>query len=167
MWEEVDRHFEKFPGQRKVARFIFGRGFQVNEEGKVVSGRVEIPYSQIARELKIDRRVVESTAKRIAREKGLSEIFKNLKSIPFLRDIAPQLGLSVIIIVPDDAARPGIIGKVASKIADHGIAIRQAISDDPYFTENPRLTVITDGKVSGKLLEDIKKIEGVKGITIY
>jgi hypothetical protein len=167
MWEEVDKYFDKFPGQKRVAQFLFRRGFQVNEEGKVVSGKVEIAYAQIARELEIDRRVVETTARRISTDEKLSSIFKNLKSIPFLRDIAPLLGLSVIIIEPEDAARPGIIGRVASKIAEYDIAIRQAISDDPYFTKNPRLTIIADGQVSGNLLEDLKKIDGVKGITIY
>jgi len=167
MWEEIEQHFDKFPGQRKVARFLFGRGFQVNGHGKIVSGKVEIPYSQIAKELEMDRRVVEATAKRIATDHQLSEIFKNLKSIAFLRDIAPLLGLGVVIIVPDDASRPGIIGRVASKIAEHDVAIRQAIADDPYFTEKPLLTIITDGEITGELLEELKKIEGVKGITIY
>lgn len=167
MWEEVEGFFEKYPAQKRVATFLFKRGFQVNAAGKVTSGQVEIPHAQIAKELGVDRRVVEGTARRIMTDQKMTKIFANLKSIAFLRDVAPELGLSVVIIVPDDASKPGIIGRVASKIAEHDLAIRQAISDDPFFVRDPKLTVIVDGQVTGELINELKKIDGVKGLTIF
>ena len=46
-------------------------------------------------------------------------------------------------------------------------SLRQAIADDPYFTENPEFTVITESEVKGGLLRELKNIEGIKKITIY
>ena len=45
--------------------------------------------------------------------------------------------------------------------------IRQAVSDDPYFVESPRLTIITEGKIPGELVRLLMEIEGVKRVTVY
>lgn len=167
MWSKIEEYFEGFPSQRRVAMFLLQRGFQISDSRRVVCGRVRIPHTQIARELGIDRRVVDVTAERILDNKELKNIYQGLQSIAFLRDTAPALGLGVIVISVMDASKPGIIGAVASKIAEHGIAIRQAIADDPYFTEDPKFTVIANREIPGKLIDDLREIEGIKNITVY
>lgn len=158
--------FEKHPAQQKVIRLLFERGFQVNEEGKVTSGKIEIPHTQLAREVGVDRRVVDSTTEAILEDPLLKSIFRKVQSIPFLRDVAPSLGLGVIIIIPDDAAHTGIIADVTGVISNHGVSIRQAVSDDPYFTNEPRLTIVTDSKVSGEVVEELLKLKSVKGVSV-
>ncbi|MFQ5974854.1 MAG: amino acid-binding protein [Candidatus Hydrothermarchaeales archaeon] len=167
MWTEIEESFEGYPAQKKVALLLLELGFQINAKGRVVCGEIEIPHSQIGKEIGVDRRVVDATVARIQKNQKLKGIFASLHSIAFLRDIAPKLGLGVVVITVEDASKPGIVGRVASEIAEHGVAIRQAIADDPYFVENPKFTVITEKVVTGKLFEDLKKIEGVKKITIY
>lgn len=103
MWQTLLSKFEKYPAQAKVLKLLFERGFQVNEEGKVTSGSIEIAHTQLAKEVGVDRRVVDATTKTIISDELLSTIFKNVHSIPFLRDVAPALGLGVIIIIPEDA----------------------------------------------------------------
>jgi len=166
MWSEIEEYFKKYPMQKRVALFLLRKGFQVNEKGRVCVDGIEIPHTQIARELGIDRRVVDATADRIRRKDSLYRIFSNLRCVAFLRDVAPLLGLSVVVITPDDAAKPGIIGRVASKISEWGIPIRQAIADDPYLFEDPRLTIITDGELPGELIKELKALDGVKRLTI-
>ena len=167
MWEPIRKKFEKYPAQEKVVQLLFERGFQVNSDGKVVSGNIEIPHVQIGKEAGVDRRVVDATAGHIVEDKTLFDFFKNVRSIPFLVDVAPHLNLGVIIIIPEDGADIGIISRVTKIISDEGLSIRQAVSDDPHFNDAPRLTIITDGKVSGKMVETIKNAKGVKGITIH
>ncbi|HET8687780.1 MAG TPA: amino acid-binding protein, partial [Methanosarcina sp.] len=159
--------FEKYPAQAKVLKLLFERGFQVNEEGKVISGSIEIAHTQLAKEAGVDRRVVDATTKTIISDELLSTIFKNVHSIPFLRDVAPSLGLGVIIIIPEDAANVGILAEVAGLISRSNVSIRQAVSDDPYLTDNPRLTIITDKKVPGELVDKILELPSVKGVSIY
>ncbi len=167
MWQTLLKKFEKYPAQAKVLKLIFERGFQVNEEGKVTSGSIEIAHTQLAKEADVDRRVVDATTKTIISDELLSRIFKNVHSIPFLRDVAPSLGLGVIIIIPEDAAHVGIIAEVASLISESNVSIRQAVSDDPYLTDDPRLTIITDKKVPGELVDKILELPSVKGVSIY
>ncbi len=40
-----------YPAQKKVACLLLKRGFQVGEKGRVVCGKIEIPHSQIGKEL--------------------------------------------------------------------------------------------------------------------
>ncbi|KXS43474.1 amino acid-binding protein [Methanolobus zinderi] len=167
MWSILLNKFEKHPAQQKVLRLLFERGFQVNDEGKVISGAIEIAHTQLAREAGVDRRVVDSTTETILSDELLRKIFQNVRSIPFLRDVAPLLGLGVIIITPDDAVNKGIIAEVSTVIAHHDISIRQAVSDDPFFTTEPKLTIITDTKVPGSIVEELLALRTVRGVSIY
>jgi predicted regulator of amino acid metabolism with ACT domain len=167
MWQEILNKFKRFPAQEKVIRLILQRGFQINDESRVVSGRIEIPHAQIAKELDVDRRVVDTTAQAIRDDEDLWKIFKNVRSMTFLGDVAPILGLGVIEITPVNAAKTGLLGDVASAVAKNGLSIRQAVSDDPYFVESPKLTLITEGKIPGDLVRLLMDIEGVKRVTVY
>ncbi|MDM7938899.1 MAG: amino acid-binding protein [Methanothrix sp.] len=167
MWQEILNKFKRYPAQEKVIRLILQRGFQVNDRGRVVSGEIEIPHAQIAKELDVDRRVVDTTAQAIREDEMLWKVFKNVRSMIFLGDVAPILGLGVIEITPTDAAKTGILGDVASAVAKTGLSIRQAVSDDPYFVESPKLTIIAEGKIPGDLVRQLMEIEGVRRVTVY
>ncbi len=167
MWQEILDKFRRYPAQEKVIRLILQRGFQINEQARVVSGGIEIPHAQIAKELDVDRRVVDTTAQAIREDEGLWRIFRNVHSMTFLGDVAPILGLGVIEITPVDATKTGLLGDVASAVARNGLSIRQAISDDPYFVESPKLTLITEGRIPGDLVRLLMEIEGVKRVTVY
>ncbi len=167
MWTIIQETFRNHPAQEKVIRLLLERGFQINDEGHVVSGNIEIAHTQIAHEIDVDRRVVDATCETILGDEKLMQIFRHIRTIPFLRDVAPSLGLGVIIITPDNAARKGLLGSVATAVSEHGSSIRQAVSDDPYITENPRLTIITEGRVSGELVNTLTKIAGVKSVTVF
>lgn len=166
MWTIIQEKFKNHPAQEKVIRLLLERGFQIKPPGRVVSGGIEIPHTQIANEIEVDRRVVDATCETISKNEKLMQIFQNVRTIPFLRDVAPFLGLGVIVISPDNAARKGLLGAVATAVSEHGITIRQAVSDDPYLTENPQLTIITEGKASGDLLNSLTRIKGVKSVTV-
>lgn len=167
MWSVIQEKFRNHPAQEKVIRLLLERGFQINAQGRVVSGNIEIAHTQIAKEIGVDRRVVDATSDAILKDTTLKQIFNNVRTIPFLRDVAQYLGLGVIIITPDDAARKGLLGAVATEVAEHGNIIRQAVSDDPYLTENPKLTIIVEGRVSGGLVKALTVIKGVKSVTVY
>ncbi len=167
MWSVIKEKFKNHPAQEKVIRLLLERGFQINAEGRVVSGNIEIAHTQIASEISVDRRVVDATCEAILKDTTLRHIFNNVRTIPFLRDVAQYLGLGVVIITPDDAARKGLLGAVATEVAEHGNIIRQAVSDDPYLTENPRLTIIIEGRVSGELVKALTSIKGVQSVTVY
>ncbi|HNY34645.1 MAG TPA: amino acid-binding protein, partial [Methanothrix soehngenii] len=105
--------FKRFPAQEKVIRLVLQRGFQINDQARVVSGQIEIPHAQIAKELEVDRRVVDTTAQAIREDEVLWKVFRNVRSMIYLGEVAPILGLGVIEITPVNAVKTGLLGDVA------------------------------------------------------
>jgi predicted regulator of amino acid metabolism with ACT domain len=164
MFDEILEKFEGSPSQQAVIRLFLERGFSVNEEGRVVSGGIEIPYTGIARELDVDRRVVDSTTDAILADPELKRIFTNISSVPSLMDLAPVLDLTVLTIEVAAADEAGIVAEVTSILADRGVSIRQVLSEDPEFTDDPKLYVITDAELSGDLLVEIRDLGYVRRV---
>ena len=156
---------EKFagsPGQQAVVRLLLERGFSVNEEGRVVSGGIEIPDTGIAREAGVDRRVVDSTTDAVLADPDLRRIFRNISAIPSLMDLAPVLDLSVLTVWVEDETREGIVAEITGLLAEGGISIRQVITEDPEFANDPKLYLVTDERPSGDLLVAIRDLSYVR-----
>ncbi|ELY45250.1 hypothetical protein [Natronorubrum sulfidifaciens] len=166
MFDEIMEKFEGSPSQQAVIRLLLERGFSVNDDGRVVSGGIEIPNTGIAREIGVDRRVVDSTTDVILEDPELRRIFQNISQVPSLMDLAPVLDLTVLTITPADAERKGIVAAITGLLAEHDISIRQTISEDPEFTDEPRLYLITDQELSGEAITAIRTLEFVRKIEI-
>jgi hypothetical protein len=167
MWAQVQKAFEGHPAQLSVARVFFGYGLRVREDGEIACGDIRIPAVQIAKEAGVDRRAVDATARVILERKELRNIFINLRPIAYLKGVAQQLGLGVIEIIPKDAAKTGIISDVTRVVSKFGIRIRQAVADDPYFVAQPKLTIITDEPVGGKIIDALRKLPSVQSVIVY
>ena len=166
MFDEIMAKFEGSPSQQAVIRLLLERGFSVNEAGRVVFGGIEIPDTQIARELGIDRRVVDATTRALLEDDELRPIFTHISSIPSLRDLAPVLDLHVLTVGVADADEPGIVAQVTGLVADHGISIRQTISEDHEFTDDPQLFLITDDPLPGGLIEELQELPFVRKLEL-
>ena len=165
-FEAIMEKFADSPSQQAVIRLLLERGFSVNDEGRVVSGGIEIPNTGIAREVGVDRRVVDATTDAILDDDQLRPIFQNISAIPSLLDLAPVLDLTALTVTVRDADRPGIVARVTGAIADRGISIRQTITEDPEFTDEPRLYVVTDEPLSGGLINEIREFPFVHAIEL-
>jgi hypothetical protein len=166
MFDEIMEKFEGSPSQQAVIRLLLERGFSVNEDGRVVSGGIEIPNTGIAREIGVDRRVVDSTTDAILDDPELTRIFRNISAIPSLMDLAPVLDLTVLTVGVADADEPGIVAQVTTLIAEYDISIRQTISEDPEFTDDPKLYVITDEPLPGELLNALVDLDFVRSVEL-
>ena len=167
MWSEVLTRFAKFPAQERVAKVLLEHGFQVNLAGEVRSGQIRIPNTEIAREAKVDRRAVDEATATILDDELLNNFFRNIKTFVFLRDVAPVLGLGVVVINPRDATQIGIIEEVAETIAAYGLRVRQAVTDDPYFIDEPKLTIICDSRIPGALVDRLLQLASVQSVSVF
>ncbi len=166
MFDEIMEKFEGSPSQQAVIRLLLERGFSVNDDGRVVSGGIEIPNTGIAREIDIDRRVVDSTTAAILEDPELRRIFQNISQVPSLMDLAPVLDLTVLSVEVADAEQEGIVAAVTGVLADHGITIRQTISEDPEFTDDPRLHLVTDEDLPGEVITEIRDLPFIRSIEL-
>ncbi|WP_257299398.1 amino acid-binding protein [Haloarchaeobius sp. FL176] len=166
MFDEIMEKFEGSPSQQAVIRLLLERGFSVNDEGRVVSGGIEIPNTGIAREIGVDRRVVDSTTDAILADEELRRIFQNISQVPSLMDLAPVLDLTVLTVAVSDAEQQGIVSQVTGLLAEHDISIRQTISEDPEFTDEPKLHLVTDQPLPGDLINEIRALPFVRKIEL-
>lgn len=164
MFDEIMGKFEGSPGQQAVIRLLLERGFSVNDEGRVVSGGIEIPDTGIAREADVDRRVVDATTTAILEDEELRRIFGNITAIPSLMDLAPVLDLTVLTVEVGDPDASGIVADITGMLADAGISLRQVLSDDPEFADDAKLYVITDEEIPGDLLVAIRELPYVRSL---
>ena len=167
MWGQIKQFFKDLPAQERVARLLFERGFQVNEEGKVVSGTIEIPHTQIGKEVGVERRAVDSTVQTILSKPELKNIYMNLRQVCSLQEVAREFNLSVIIFVPENASQKGIIADVTKKVSEYGLSIRQALAEDPSTSNHPHLTLILEGEIPSELISEIRRLPGTRSITVY
>lgn len=166
MWAALMDHFQRYPAQEKIVRLLIRHGLRIHD-GKIFSGDVELSDSAVGRAAGVDRRIVSATARTIEGDQQLARIFTHFQPTLHLKDVAPNLGWGVIEIIPDNASRPGILAGVSSLIAGEGISIRQAIVDDPYFSDEPKLFIVTEKAVPSTVLPAIQKVPGVKSVTVY
>jgi predicted regulator of amino acid metabolism with ACT domain len=166
MFDEILGKFEGSPGQQSVVRLLLERGFSVSDEGRVVSGGIEIPDTQIAREVGVDRRVVDATTAAILEDDELRPIFQNISQIPSLMDLAPVLDLTVLRIYVHDADESGIVAEVTRRLADRGISIRQTASEAPEFTDEPTLILVTDAEIPGDVLTELADLPFVRSVEL-
>lgn len=166
MFDEIMGKFEGSPSQQAVIRLLLERGFSVNDDGRVVSGSIEIPNTQVAREIDVDRRVVDSTTDAILADEDLRLVFQNISQIPSLMDLAPVIDLSTLTIAVTDAGQEGIVASVTGLLAENGISIRQTVSEDPEFTDEPRLYIVTDEPVPGSVLNELRELPFVRKLEL-
>lgn len=157
--------FDRYPSQRSVASVMLNQGLSVNE-GKVYCGDIEISDSSLGRAAGVDRRVVRATIERIESTPELLSIFSKLRCMALLSEVAPEIGCSVIEIIPKDASEPGILAEITHAIFYAGISIRQAVVDDRGVKDDARLIVVLDGQLPPTYIPTLKACRGVKSIIL-
>ena len=167
MWNSIKKHFEGYPERLKVARILVENGLSIRNQ-KIYLNQIEIPPVRIARVSGVDRRTVNETTAIIRANRELRLIFEEIRPAgPSLREIAKHLNLGVVEITVVDPKAHGILAASATLLSDGGLSIRQAIVDDPELSPEPRLTLIVEKKIPGKLIPKLLKISGVAKISVY
>ena len=166
MWRQFAKFFNKYPKRKKLAQKLLEYGLKV-KDNKIYCNEIELSDSKIARAFNIDRRIITNTIESINSNEDMKQVFSNLRPTCHLKDVASEMNLGVIEIIPLDPSMPGILADVAKVVADAKISIRQAIVDDFELSEEPRLFIITEKKTPGILIPKIREINGVKAVVIH
>ncbi len=166
MWQRILADFADSPAQQKVIRFLLENGFGIAPSGKAVVNGVEITASALSRATATDRRVVESTLKHTWENEELRSVFANLRVTPDFTNVAKDLGLSVITIIPKNAEDKNIVASAVDVLSSYNLTLRQIFVTDPYAAEIPKLVIIIDGRLPGAALEDLHNLPAVKSILL-
>ncbi|MDO8872130.1 MAG: regulator of amino acid metabolism, contains ACT domain protein [Methanoregula sp.] len=166
MWSDIISEFADSPSQIRVVRFLLENGFGVTEDGRISCNGIEIPATAVAKAIGSDRRVVDSTARRILKRPLLKDIFLNMRATPDLSRVAESLGFTVITVLPRNANERGIVGAAVRVLSDHLLSIRQIFVTDPQFSEEPKLVIIVEDPLPMGVIEKIRALPQVKQVII-
>ena len=166
MWSDIIREFADSPSQTRVVRFLLENGFGVTEDGRISCNGIEMPATAVAKVIGADRRVVDSTARRILDRPVLREIFLNMRATPDLSRVAETLGYTVITVLPKNASERGIVGAAVRVLSDYGLSIRQIFVTDPQLSEDPKLVIIVEDPLPAGVAEAIRALPQVRQVTI-
>ncbi|MEK6972513.1 MAG: amino acid-binding ACT domain protein [archaeon] len=161
----IEKFFENARGRKIIATEFLRLGFKVDRKGRVFAKNIELQPAKIARALNVDRRVVIETAKEIAEDEKLLQIFYRLEPRAFLGNAAKELGFDAIEIRANPKKK-GIVYAVTKILAEEGIVIRQIITDDPDLFPDPVLTIIIDGKLNSKVIKKLRELDFAESILI-
>ena len=95
-------------------------------------------------------------------EKYLSQIavareFLKL-GISFRNGKACYLGFGVLEVYAE-SSKVGIVAGVAGALAREGISIRYILAEDPEISVESKMTVVTNSKIPGKVVEEILEVD--------
>jgi uncharacterized protein len=151
---------EQFAGQRAKLRVVtemLKLGLRVDAKGNMFCGSIGLAPAKVARALSVDRRVVIETAREIASDKELYQVFSGLAPIANVAGSARLFGHDVIEIEADPESL-GVVAKVAAVLAKHNVKIRQIIADDPELYPEPRMHVVADGRLPQKAISALRSL---------
>jgi len=151
---------ERFAGKRAALRVVSAMlrlGIRVDGKGKLYCDTIELAPAKIGRAMGVDRRVVIETAREIAQDPKLLEIFSSLFPISNVSRAAKYFGHDVIEIDADPNT-VGLTAKVTSVLARYKVGIRQIITDDPDLYPEPKMMVVVQGKLPRKAVDELRAL---------
>lgn len=164
MWEKIVNKFEKYPSQISVAREFLRLGISIRN-GKAYCDEIELVPTKIADAIGVDRKVVLAAIQNIENDEELRKVFSSLKPVANISEVARILGFGVLEVYAE-SHKVGIVAGVSTVLAKEGISIRYILAEDPELSVESKLTVVTETKIPGKVVEEILKVDGVKKVLI-
>ncbi len=164
MWKRVVEKFEKYPSQIAVAKEFLRLGISVRD-GKAYCGEIELVPTKIAEAVGVDRKVVMAAIQNIESDDELRKVFSSLKPVANITEVARVLGFGVLEVYAE-SHKVGIVAGVTSILAREGISIRYILAEDPELSIESKLTIVTETKIPGRLVDEILKVDGVEKVVI-
>ncbi len=164
MWSKIREKFEKYPSQIAVAKEFLKLGIAIRN-GKAYCGDIELVPTKIAEATGVDRKVVVMAIQNIESDEELRNVFSSLRPVAYIADVARLFGFGVLEVYAE-SQKPGIIAGITTILAKEGISIRYMLAEDPELSVESKLTVVTESKIPGRLVDDFLKVDGVIKIVI-
>ncbi len=164
MWKKIVEKFERYPSQIVVAKEFLRLGISVRN-GKAYCGEIELVPTKIAEALDVDRKVVVSAIQNIESDEELRKVFSSLRPVANITEVARILGFGVLEVYAE-SHKVGIVAGITSILAREGISIRFILAEDPEISVESKLTIVTDTKIPGRLVDEFLKVDGVQKIVI-
>jgi predicted regulator of amino acid metabolism with ACT domain len=166
VWPKIRAEFERQVVRPAVVRKMVECGMRVSDDMKIYVDDVEVDYLAVARAADVDRRVVKQTAEQIRKNPYLYSIFSKTRPLgTSLLDLVSLLGYSAVVVEADPKS-PGVMASVAEILSRRGMVVRQAIAEDPEMVPDAKMTLVVEGQMTGKALEELNGLKNIRSMKI-
>jgi predicted regulator of amino acid metabolism with ACT domain len=160
----LEAYFKNYPARKKVVEFLFENGLSV-KDGRIYLKNVEIPISELARAIGVNRKIIYHTIEYIEKTYPLRLIFERLNPLPSLIDIAPLMGWEVLEIEVEKGFYETAFGDVMTLIAKNRIPVMEVFGRN-LREETSRIFIVIDGTLPVDVFAKIKTIRGFQKLII-
>ncbi len=160
----LEAYFKNYPARRKVAEFLFENGLSV-KNGKIYLKDVEIPISELARAIGVNRKIIYHTTEYIEKTYPLKLIFERLNPLPSLIDVAPLMGWEVLEIEVEKDNYEAAFGDVMRILAESNVPVMEVFGRN-LREETSKIFIVIDGTLPVDTFAKIKNIKGFKRLIL-
>ncbi len=161
----LEAYFKNYPARRKVAEFLFENGLSV-KNGKIYLRDVEVPISELARIIGVNRKIVYHTIDYIEKTYPLKLIFEKLNPLPSLIDVAPLMGWEVLEIELDKDKYLRGFSDVLRLLYENDVRVMEVFSRN-LREESTKLYIVIDGTLPVEVFVRIKEMEGFRKLILH
>ena len=159
----IEEYFRHYPARRRVAEFLLRHGINVRN-GSLYLGDVEIPVSEVAKAVGVNRKVVYFTVETIEASNALRLLFRRLRPELKVEAIAPAMGWEIIEIEVN-AGPTAVLRNILGHIAEEGneavsVSLRNLPGEGAY------ISIVMERPLRGETVKKIGNIPGIKRILI-
>lgn len=160
----LEEYFKSYPARKKVAEFLFENGLSV-KHGRIYLRNVEVPISELARIIGVNRKIVYHTIEYIERTHPLKLIFERLTPLPSLINVAPLMGWEALEVELEKEMYLEGFSEVLSMLYKRNIQVIEVFSRN--LREEPtKLYIIIDGTLPAEVFVKVKEIQGFKKLIL-
>lgn len=160
----LEEYFKNYPIKKRIVEGMYSRGISVND-GCLYLKDMEIPISEFAKVLNVNRRTVYDTIKYIEDREEIKAVMSLIQPSPDICKIAPLMGDQVVTIY----ARHGYFSKVLNGSMDifrkYGCYMKEIYGKN-YYKDETAIRAIFHKSVPARVFSEVEKIDGVKQIVL-
>ncbi|WP_297436086.1 regulator of amino acid metabolism, contains ACT domain protein [Thermococcus sp.] len=160
----LEEYFKNYPARKKVAEFLFETGLSV-KRGRIYLRNMEVPISELARIIGVNRKIVYHTIEYIEKTYPLKLIFERLDPLPSLINVAPLMGWEVLEVELEKEMYLDGFSEVLIMLREKDIHVMEIFSRN--LREEPtKLYIIIDGTLPAEVFVKVKEIKGFKKLIL-
>jgi len=161
----IDEYFKSYPARKKVAEFLFENGLSIRD-GKIYLRDVEVPISELARVIGVNRKIVYHTIEYVEQTYPLKLIFQRLNPLPSLVGVAPLMGWEVLEIELNKDTYLESFSRIMTMLSEEGVPVMEVFSRN--LREEPsKLYIVIDGTLPVEVFGKIKYISGFQKLILH
>ncbi|MGC8608271.1 MAG: regulator [Thermoplasmata archaeon] len=160
----LNEYFKDQPIKRKIIEGLYKSGISIRD-GRFFISNIEISVTEISKAFDVNRRTVYETLKAVENSEPVKKIMEAIAPSSDISRIATLTGSQILTVITSNGRYPSVISQLFPVVTRYGCYIREIFSRNMGPDES-FIRIIFYRPLSGKVYDEVSKIDGVKAVRI-